>query len=373
MIYLDHAATTPLDGEVLELYIRELKEDYGNPSSIYRLGKKASRKLRQAREDIAGIFGLGDRNIYFTSGATESNNWALWSQSLAHRRAFGQDEIVTTSLEHPAVVKTLDYLKTLGFKVIEVAPRDGNIQVQDFLDATNEKTCGWICMAVNNETGSILPVTQLGQEAKDRNIYFHIDGVQAMALEEVDLKSTYYTSLTCSGHKVYGPKGMGFLATKNLKAPLMAYHRGGSQEFNLRAGTVDVPGAQALAKALEIAYTRSQEDQAHCQSLKEACIQGLSQEGLDFAVNQLAQESPKILNLWIKGVPAQELLMKLDMEDIYVSAGSACSAGALGPSRVIESIYPQDPNRGLESIRLSFGRENTLEEIDQLVQALVKA
>ena len=371
MIYLDHAATTPLDGEVLKTYI-EMLEEYGNPSSLHQMGKRAQKFLRQAREGIAGLFNVDDREVYFTSGATESNNWALISQSLSHREAFGQDEIIASSLEHPAVNKTLDYLEGLGFKVHFVDPRDGDIQVEDFLNKTTDRTCGWVCMAVNNETGSILPIEALGEEARDRKFYFHVDGVQGMALPSLDLRKIFFTSLTCSGHKLYGPKGQGFLMTKNLKRPLTPFHHGGGQEFGLRPGTVDVPGAVALCKTLEIAYKRAEEDAKDDEILRETCIEKLRNAGVDFEVNELKRQSPRILSLWIKGVPAQELLMKMDIGGICLSAGSACSAGALKSSQVIESMYPENLNRGSESLRVSFGRGNTLEDLDSLVRILAK-
>lgn len=372
MIYFDHAATTPLDPRVLEVYIKTLKETYGNPSALHRLGKKANGLLREARETLARIYGADPHEVYFTSGATESNNWALISQARAYGKK-GKKEILTSSLEHPAVVKTLAYLEKEGFRVIPIPPREGKICLEDFAEKITDQTGGLVCMAVNNETGDILPLEDLGNLARDRGLFFHVDGVQGMALQEIDFKEIYFTSLTCSGHKYYGPKGMGFLLTKNLATPLDSFHHGGGQEFGKRPGTVDVPGAVALAKALSLAYEEAEENQEKMEDLKSYLLESLDKASIAYEVNGLrGQKSPRICNLWLKGQQADKVLMALDLEGVCLSAGSACSAGTLQESPVLASIYPGEEDRLKESVRLSFGRENTREEIDELIESLRK-
>lgn len=369
-IYMDYAATTPVRPEVSREIYRSLQEHFANPSSVYQTGKKSKAKLRQARQRIQKALDLEGYAIYFTSGATEANNWAIISQARRARELGYGNHIVATTIEHPSVHEVLLKLEYDGFKISWVNPlKAGQMTVDQFEVASTETTIGWIAMAVNNEVGSILPIGTLSEAAERRGIWFHCDVVQAIAHQNI----IGPTSMTLSAHKLAGPKGVGILAYRsNDKAmslqPLIA---GGGQESGKRSGTENLPYIMGMALAIELMVDERPINQSHYKLLSDYLYRQLKLHQITYQRNgDPAHHVDNIHSLYLPGQLASQLLIKADLKNIYLSAGSACSAGSILPSRILRAYYPDNEARWQESIRISFGPSSKQDEIDAFISLL---
>lgn len=368
MIYLDYAATGPVDGPALDAMVQAASVEFGNPSSIHQGGRRAKASLLDCRRRLGDLLGIQARDIYFTSGGTEANNWAL--KTLARTSLARGRHIVATSIEHPSVLEVLKYLEGQGFEVSYLPPLEGNFSPSQFLQASREDTIGWVAMSVNNETGTIFPVHEIGRLALESGFWFHTDTVQSVGYPKLFELPLPASSFVASAHKFGGPKGVGFLAFPG-GAPLEPFFHGGGQEGKLRSGTENLPGILAMVLALESRHQRGQALSDHYQALAQCLHQELDQAQIDYQLNSKPQDTlPAIQNLWIQGMDASQLLIQLDLAGFAVSAGSACSAGSLGPSPVLQSLRPDQAQAWQESIRLSFGPETSQDEIKQFVKTL---
>lgn len=376
MVYLDNAATTPIRPEVIELMTESLNEDFGNPSSTYRIGKSAKHKLIKARKQLAELLNVNEKEVYFTSGATESNNWAIRSQANRSRQLGEGNHIITTAIEHPSVSNVTQYLETQGFDITYILPNEeGEITVQQFLQATTDATIGWIAMQVNNEVGSILPIFDLGEKAQELGLWFHVDTVQAIGHLDNDYSQLKATSFVGTAHKFNGPKGVGFLVFRSLQDQnhLEPFIIGGGQENKMRSGTENLPYILGMVKALELAKQEQSANLDHFNKLHKYLINALDTHQIDYQINgDPNNRVPYINNLWFNGNIASQMLIKLDLDEVYISAGSACSAGSLTQSPILKAYYPSTPARWDQSLRISFGYQTTREDIDQFIQSIKK-
>lgn len=376
MVYLDNAATTPIRPEVVEVITDALKSEYGNPSSTYRIGKSVKYTLIKARKRLAELLHVDENDVYFTSGATESNNWAIRSQAKISRHLGEGNHIVTTAIEHPSVSNVTKYLETQGFEVTYIQPNNnGEITVQQFIDATTDQTIGWIAMAVNNEVGSILPIFELGELAYEQNIWFHVDTVQAIGHLDYDFSKLKCTSFVGTAHKFNGPKSIGFLVYRSYQKVnhLESFIKGGGQENTMRSGTENTPYILGMVKALELTLEDYDSTEENFKELQTYLYESLDNAGIDYKINgDVANRVPYINNLWFNGNIASQMLIKMDLDDVYISAGSACSAGSLTESPILKAYYPDQPQRWSQSLRISFGYQTTKDDIDQFIQTLKK-
>ncbi len=381
--YLDNSATTRCTQSVCDAVVRTMMEDYGNPSSKHMKGVEAERYLREARETIARTLKVNEKEIYFTSGATESNNWAIRGAALANRRA-GM-HLITTAVEHPAVLAPMQYLEEQGFRVTYL-PVDarGRISLEDLEQALCDDTILVSIMYVNNEVGTVEPVAQAAKLVKKYNprILFHTDAVQAYGKLAVYPKRLGVDLLSVSAHKIHGPKGVGFLYV-NEKAKLNPFLLGGGQQKGMRSGTDNVPGAAGLAQAAKEAYEHLEESTEHLLCLKKRMMDGLhqlSEKLSDGETSELpavvihseeGQESaPHIVSAAFPGVRSEVLLHALEDREIYVSAGSACSSNKKLPvSPVLKELHLR-PELLESTLRFSFSRFTTPEEIDYCLETL---
>lgn len=372
-IYLDNAATTPISEAVYQELMDKYKNVYGNASTLYGVGRTAHTILQEARETIAKSINADEDEIIFTSGGSESDNTAIIQTAMLNQN-LGK-HIISTQIEHEAVLKPLHYLEEQGFEVTYL-PVDinGNISLTDFKAALRDDTILVTIMSGNNEVGSVMPIHEIGELLKDHQAVFHTDAVQAYGLMDIDVKRDHIDLLSTSAHKVNGPKMLGFLyKTTNLALP--SYIKGGDQEEKRRAGTENVPAIAGFAKAVEDLTPANKEARTQKYlGFKNRIVEQLAANQVDFEVNgQLDQgELPHILSLWIKGVSTYIMQTNLDIAKIAVSGGSACTAGSIEPSHVLTAMYGKDNIRILESIRVSFGKNTTEAEIDVLVDNIVK-
>ncbi|MDO4321843.1 MAG: cysteine desulfurase family protein [Lachnospiraceae bacterium] len=419
--YLDNSATTRCTDAVKEVVVRTMMEDYGNPSSKHMKGVEAERYLRDARETIARTLKVNEKEIYFTSGATESNNWALIGAATANRRA-GM-HIITTAIEHPAVLMPLQYLEEQGFRVTYLPVDErGHISLQDLEAAVCEDTILVSMMYVNNEIGTIEPIAEAAKIVKKHNprILFHVDAVQAYGKLAVYPKKLGIDLLSVSAHKIHGPKGIGFLYV-NEKAKIHPLLLGGGQQKGMRSGTDNVPGAAGLAQAAKEAYEHLEENTQHLLSLKQRMTAGLTELSRKLEMDEAAQgkaatgkavsgkaatekadpgkagsgktgpgkggqelkpvvihseegekSAPHIVSAAFPGVRSEVLLHALEERRIYVSAGSACSSNKKLPvSAVLKELHLR-PELLESTLRFSFSRYTTQEEIDYCLQVLAE-
>ncbi len=374
-VYLDNSATTRVLPQVAEFMTKIMCEDYGNPSSLHIKGVQAEQYLRYARETFARILKGKEKEIIFTSGGTESDNMALIGGAFANRRQ--GNHLITTQIEHPAVMQTMRYLETQGFRVTYLpVDRLGRISLDDLQRAVSQETILVSVMYANNEIGSLQPVQEAGALIKRMNpgILFHVDGVQGFGKAKIYPQKMGIDLLSISGHKIHGPKGVGVLYVRE-GVKLQPLLHGGGQQMNLRSGTDNVPGAAGMAKAAELLYAHYDEDLEQLRNCKEHFIKGLEQlDGV--TVNGLpagdwtgAETAPHIVSVSVAGVRSEVLLHALEEQGIYVSAGSACSARKPQPSATLRAMGVE--NALLESaIRFSFSVYTTMEEIDYTLQAL---
>lgn len=366
MIYLDHAATTRVKEEALNAMLPYLREQFGNPSSLHGPGLAAKKALRSARERIAAVLGCEINEILFTSGGTESDNQAIKGFLLANP-AKGK-HIITSAIEHPAVLRTCEFMKRFGYELTVLKPdENGIISAKDVERAIRPDTALISIQYANNEIGVIEPVREIGEAAAERGIAFHTDAVQAVGQLPINLKTLPVTMLSASGHKFGAPKGVGFLYVRNGTnlEPLL---HGGPQEKRLRAGTENVPSIVAMAKALEL--TAGVATGTYVQTLRDHMEARIRAEISDIIINgAAAPRLPGSLSISFGGVEATSVLVFLDLAGIAASGGSACSSAENKPSEVLQAIGREEPYLS-GTVRFTFSADNTLEEADLAADVL---
>ncbi|MDT2754828.1 cysteine desulfurase family protein [Enterococcus pseudoavium] len=370
-IYLDHAATSPMHPEVIATMTEVMAETFGNPSSIHSFGRQAAGQLERAREIIGKSLGVKYHEIIFNSGGTEGDNTVILET------AFGRQQegrhLITTQIEHPAVINTMKYLETKGFEVTYLpVDRKGNISLADFEAALRPNTILVSIMYGNNEIGNLMPIKEIGERLQEHPAYFHTDAVQAYGNQWIRPHELGVDFLSISAHKINGPKGVGFLF-KSDQVKLQPLLRGGEQEEKRRAGTENLAGICGMAKAVELLTEDEREKRRKLyDQFTQKILLALDQAGIDYQVNgDLSNKLPHVLNLRFKGIVNDLLLMKLDLQGIAVSTGSACTAGTIDPSHVLEAMYGKNAPEIKESLRVSFGYGNTLEQVDYFTEQLV--
>lgn len=369
-IYLDNAATTPTHPEVVRTMAPYFTEKFGNASSIHSFGREARKAVDSSRDIIASSINAASEEIYFTSGGTESDNFAL--EGVVYNNEKKGDHIVTTKIEHHAVLNCLKFLEKRGFKVTYLdVDKYGLIDPQAVNKAITGKTVLVSVMHANNEIGTIEPIAEIGEICRGKEVYFHTDAVQTFGHLPIDVKELKVDLLSASAHKLYGPKGVGMLyVRKGVRiAPLL---HGGEQERGKRASTENVPGIVGFAKAVEIASADMRVDDKRILSLRDKLIKGI-QSGIDDTVlnGHPTKRLSNNVNVSIKFIEGESMLLNLDMEGIAASTGSACSSGSLEPSHVLLAVGSKHEDAHA-SLRFSLGRGTTEEEIDSVLDVLPK-
>ena len=372
-VYLDNAATTPMAPEVIATMTKEMEDSWGNASTGYSYGRHSKLVMENSRHLIAQSINADDNEIIFTSGGTESDNTAIIQTALT-RQQLGK-HIITTAIEHEAVLKPLHFLEQHGFEVTYLpVDENGEISLDDFKAALRDDTILVTIMTGNNEVGSRMPIHEIGEILKDHQAWFHTDAVQAYGLLPIDVKRDHTDMLSTSAHKLNGPKMIGFLYRRDgITFP--SFIKGGDQETKRRAGTENVPAIAAFAKAVELdSPAEKQRRQERYYHFKQKIVQGLRDNHIDFAVNGKFDPNGlnHVLSIWFKGISTYVMQTDLDLAGIAVSGGSACTAGSIEPSHVLTAMYGPDSPRISQSIRISFGAMNTDEDIDKLIAAIVK-
>ncbi|UYO34585.1 cysteine desulfurase [Bacillus zhangzhouensis] len=374
-IYLDHAATTPMDQRIVDKMMPYFTEIFGNPSSIHSYGREARKWLDEAREVIAGELHCKPQEIILTSGGTEADNLAITGVAMA--RQHEGKHIITVKTEHHAVLHTCERLEKLGFEVTYLdVDETGLIHLDQLKQALRDDTILVTVMYGNNETGVIQPIKAIGELLLDHTAHFHTDAVQAFGTVSIDAADLHLDLLSASGHKLNGPMGTGFLYV-NEGVKLSPQIFGGEQERKRRAGTENVAGIVGLAEAVQLTKQNRREKALHYGKLKETMLQVFEEEALNFSINGHPQETlPHILNVHFPGVSIESLLVNLDMEGIAVSSGSACTAGSVLPSHVLSAMYGEEANELTSSVRISFGLGNEEDHVKQAarkIAAVVKS
>jgi cysteine desulfurase len=373
-IYLDHAATTPLDPRVLEAMLPYLREAWGNPASLYAEAQEARRGLEAARRTIASVLGCRPQDIVVTSGGSESDNLALRGVAWAARRAGRGDHLITTAIEHHAVLHAAERLEQEGFRVTYLGvDGEGFIDLAELEAAVTGETALVSIMYVNNEVGTIEPIAEAARVAKRKNpqATFHTDAVQAAGLLDISVDSLGVDMLSIAAHKFYGPKGVGALYIRP-RTPFLAQQLGGSQEKNRRAGTENVAGVAGMAKALELACAEFDSRNAHYRSLRNRLLAGVPERVPGIHITgptDPTRRASNNLSACLEFIEGEPVLMALDLIGIAGSSGSACTSGSMEPSHVLTAMgIPEDLARG--SIRLTVGQDNTMDQIDYVLDVL---
>ena len=368
MIYFDNAATTKLDDEVLKEMMPYLTNMYGNASAIYELGRESRKAIEDAREKVSKVLNCEVGEVYFTSCGSESDNTAIKEIARANKK--NGNHIITSKIEHLAVIETCEQLKKEGFEITYIGVDEkGIVDLEEIKRAIKPTTILISIMFANNEIGTVEPIKEIGKIAKEHKIVFHTDAVQAVGNVRIDVEDMNIDSLSLSGHKFYGPKGVGVLYVKR-EIEFHSFINGGYQEKNKRAGTENVAGIVGIGKAIELAYQNLDEHNKKITELR------------DYFINQITAKIPKVkingdminrlpgnVNISFEGVDAEGLLLNLDLKKICASSGSACSAGSLEPSRVLLAIG-LEKEMAKSSLRVTIGKYNTKEEVDYLIESL---
>ena len=365
-VYLDHAATTPTDEAVVREMLPYFSSCFGNASSLHKDGRDAVAAVDNARERVARAINASPSEVYFTSGGTEADNWAV--RGLAEANAGKGKHIVASSVEHPAVLSALKRLEERGFEVTYLpVDASGCVSVSDASAALREDTVLLTVMYANNEVGSVQPIRELAKLAKERGVLFHTDAVQAAGIIPLDVTELGVDAMSVSAHKFYGPKGVGALyLRKGVKIKGLVV--GGEQERSLRGGTYNTPAIVGMGAAMEKAVERLSDNAAHLASLKHYFLRQLPDLGF-CRLNGKEDGHPGIVNVLFYGVKNSELLSALDQMGVEASAGSACSSGSVEPSHVLTAMGLSE-SEVRSSVRFSFGRENTFEDVDRAISAL---
>lgn len=367
-IYFDHSATTAVDTDVANLMLEYMTDKFGNPSSVHSFGREVKKAVDTARDNVAALIGANANEIFFTSGGTEADNLALKGVAFANRKK--GNHIITTSIEHHAILHTCEYLEKQGYEVTYL-PVDENamVRIEDVKKAITDKTILISVMFANNEVGTIQPIKEIGQLAREKGIYFHTDAVQAAGNYPIDVNEYNVDLLTLSGHKFHGPKGIGALYVRK-GVRLDSVQHGGGQEKNVRPGTENVPGIIGLGKAAEIAKRDMEKKVAHVTMLRDKLIRGIEAKVSEIKLNgHPVMRMPGNVNFSFRYVEGESLLLNLDLKGIAASSGSACTSGSLDPSHVLLAMgLTHEIAHG--SLRISLGRGNTVEDIDYCLTVL---
>lgn len=369
-IYLDHAATTPVRKEVMDEMIPYFTESYGNTLSVHKFGRDARTAVDTARQQVADAIGCEPGQIYFTAGATESDNWGIKGYVNANKKK--GNHIITSTVEHHAVLHTCETLEKQGFEVTYLpVDENGQIRIEDLKNAITDKTILVTIMFANNEIGTIMPVKEIGAVCKEHNIPFHTDAVQAVGKVPIDVDELNISMLALSGHKFYGPKGVGAMyIRKGIRLERLI--EGGAHEKNKRAGTLNHAGIVGLGKAIELAVGEMETEGARQREMCDALIKGMMERIPEVRLNGHPTERLyNNVNLSYRYVEGEALLLSLDMMGIGVSSGSACTSGSLDPSHVLLAIgLSHEIAHG--SVRYTFGRKNTMADVEYTIDSMAK-
>ena len=370
LIYLDHGATTKVDERVLSKMLPYFSINYGNPSSMYFLGRRNKRAIEEARNDVASNIGAKSKEIYFTSCGSESDNLAL--KGIAYANKHKGKHIITSKIEHPAILNTCATLKRQGFEVTYLnVDRNGFIKLEELENSIRADTILISIMFANNEIGTIEPIEEIGKIARRNNIYFHTDAVQAIGNVKIDVQKMNIDLLSMSAHKFYGPKGVGALYVKE-GVDFERIQDGGHQEKGKRSGTENVAGIVGLAEAIKYSYKEFEYNNKKILSLRNYFITKLKQINSNIKINgDLEKRLPGNINVTFPNIDGGQLLLKLDEYGICASAGSACSTGDSKPSHVLTSVG-LSKNEAFGTLRFTLGKENTNQEIDFTIMVLKK-
>ena len=367
-IYADNAATTKISQTAMKAMISAMENSYGNPSSIHQIGMAANDALQTAREQIARCLGCMPKEIFFTSGGTESDNQAIVSAAMLGAKQ-NKRHIISTAFEHHAVLHTLRRLKEQGFEIqlLDVGA-EGNITAAQVEDAIRPDTCLVTVMFANNEIGSVLPIAEIGEVCRAHGVLFHTDAVQAAGHIPVNVKKQNIDMLSLSAHKFHGPRGIGALYVKR-GIELTSLMEGGGQERGKRPGTENLPAIMGMAAALKEECTLMEQNEAKVIAMRDRLIQGLSQIPYSILNGSREKRLPGNVNFCFEGVSGESLLLLLDSRGICASSGSACASGALDPSHVLLSLGLA-PEIAQGSLRISLDISNTEEEIDYMLEVI---
>ena len=365
-VYMDYAATTYTKPEVVEAMMPYFTNFYGNPSSIYSISRETKKAIDKARAQVAKAINAEPQEIYFTGGGSEADNWAIKGIARAYQNK--GNHIITTKIEHHAVLHTCEYLEKNGFEVTYLdVDAEGLVRLEDLKAAIKPTTILVTIMTANNEIGTIQPIKEIGEICKERKIFFHTDAVQAIGHIEMDVKDMNIDALSLSGHKIYGPKGVGVLyLRKGIKIHNLIH--GGAQERNRRAGTENVAGIVGLGKAIEMAVENLEEERERLTYLRDKLIKGLREAVPYSKLNGATGDKrlPGNVNMSFEFIEGESVLLMLDAKGICASSGSACTSGSLDPSHVLLSIgLPHEVAHG--SLRLTMGSGTTEEEVDYVI------
>lgn len=369
-IYVDNAATTKVDSEVLKEMLPYLSEEYGNPSSIYSLGRNTKKAIEEAREKVAKVLNAKTNEIYFTAGGSESDNTALKGVAYANRKK--GNHIITSKIEHPAILDTCKFLEKEGFDITYIdVDENGIIKLDELEKAITDKTILISVMFANNEIGTIQPIKEIGEIAKKHKVFFHTDAVQAVGNVKIDVQDMNIDLLSMSGHKFHGPKGVGALYVRsNVKFDKIL--NGGHQEKNKRAGTENISGIVGMGKAIEMAYENIDEHIKEMTELRNYYFDEVSKNIPYIKINgDLKNRLPGNTNISFRFIEGESLLINLDLKGICASSGSACTSGSLEPSHVLLAIgLSHEIAHG--SLRVTFSKYNTKQDVDYVVQNLIE-
>jgi cysteine desulfurase len=372
-IYMDHSATTPVAPEVLEAMLPFFSEKFGNASSLHSIGLEAREALEESREKVAGLLGAHPEEIIFTSGGTESDNLALKGIANKSREKGLGNHIITTSVEHPAILETCRKMEAQGFEVTYLpVTKEGLVDLGNLESAIRKDTILISVMHANNEIGTIQPLEEIGKIAKEKDIYFHTDAVQTAGKIPIDVQKMRLDLLSISAHKLYGPKGVGALFIRK-GTRLDSIIQGGGHERNMRSGTENIPGIVGLAKAAELAVQDMASEANRLASLRDKLAKLVLDNVKDAWINgTMTKRLPSNLNFGFRYVEGESLLLFLDSKGIEVSTGSACSSHKLEPSHVLMALGLQ-PEECHGSLRITMGRSNTEEDVDYVAKSIIEA
>lgn len=370
MIYMDNAATTKVDAAVLEAMLPYLTENYCNPSAFYRNAQKVRDRLEEARETFAIAIGAASSEVFFTSGGTESNNFAI--KQVAMDYSYKGKHIITTKIEHHSILHSCASLERSGFEITYLdVDANGLISLDELENAIRSDTILISIMFANNEIGNILPIKEIAKIAEKRGVLFHTDAIQAFGSQQIDVKELKIDLMSCSGHKIHAPKGVGGLYISN-RVKVKAYLTGGAQEKKRRAGTENVSGIVGFQKAIEILRDSGLQNAKKIRELREYFEKSLTEKISGVTIHaKEAQRLPGISNFRMEGFRNEDVLIQLDMEEICASGGSACTTGSLEPSHVLLALGLEN-KEAMQGLRFSFGKWNTKEEVDLVLKTLVK-
>lgn len=368
MIYADNAATTKLDIDAFEAMTPYLLSEYGNASQPYSFSRAAKKAIKEARQIIANCINATPEEIYFTSGGTESDNWAIKGSAFADQE---KRETITSSIEHHALLRSCSAIHQLGYPITYIgATSEGVVSAHELADTITPDTRLVSIMLVNNEIGTIQPIQELCRIAHENNAIFHTDAVQALGHIKVDVQELGVDMLSASAHKFNGPKGIGFLYIRK-GTQITSWSDGGSQEFGLRAGTENVAAIVGMAVALKKNCACINEHAAYLDKLEQALLSRLNQANIDFVRNGSAYHIPGNISLSFKNMNGEALLHRLDLMGICVSTGSACDSVNTQISHVLQAIQ-LDESYARGTVRISLSHENTIEEVERIVHCLIK-